>query len=280
MIMSASTPSKQSRGPSKTPTQRLAHLAQVAEALLKGRSRKEIAAELGVTPPQITYDKKQLERLWLEKAKKDIGLVKARELARIDLMEYELWNAWNKSWEDEDTRTEVTQAIEPDEKSVEDKHTDEQREAQAHVVKRTTCKRGRLPDVRYMESIQWCVEQRLKLCGIDGGTPFNASMLMNMSQANVPNNIGIFMNETLFQECMKKLTPAERKEYMDDYIRLSKAARSFMERLIEAPTRITAEGEEGSEADAPISWYYQDDLETENPQPTQSSNDHSNPNQQ
>jgi hypothetical protein len=207
--------------------QRRAHLARVARLLLKQRSRKEIAAIVGVAPSQVTYDAKQLERLWLEDAKRDIGVVKARELARIDLLEREAWGEWERSKQSSKTVTDV--GI----------------EAGASTGTRQTVRtQPRLGDPRYLAIVEWCIDLRLRLYGIDAATPFNTSVAMNMGgKINETNNAGILIDPAKFEQRMSQLSPATRTAYIDEYIRLSRLTREFLTRVLGVPTGTIIEGE-------------------------------------
>lgn len=129
----------------QTPQQREAHLANVARLYLTGYLQSEIAAQTGVSQQQISYDLKILQRRWRESSGIDFNEAKQRELARIDHLELEYWQAWRAS--------KVERKKQSAEKSGE--HTRTRLETEA-----------REGDPRYLQGVQWCIEQRCKILEI------------------------------------------------------------------------------------------------------------------
>lgn len=78
---------------------RLTRLEEVARLRLRGSSERGIAAELGISQPQVHRDLKLIESRWIEDSAELIGKAKGRELARLELVIAEAWEAWDKSKE-------------------------------------------------------------------------------------------------------------------------------------------------------------------------------------
>lgn len=78
-------------------------LAKVAELITKGYRNFEIAKVVGVSEGQIRYDRAKIEAEWREEYLKPISVAKDAQLARLDLIETQLWAAWAKSLEPEKT---------------------------------------------------------------------------------------------------------------------------------------------------------------------------------
>jgi predicted transcriptional regulator len=116
---------------------------------LAGATQTEIANEYEVSQSMISKDLKAIRKQWLASAVKDFDTLKAQELARIDRLEKEYWNAWFESKEDaEETRTEVTN----------------NRDGRHSKAVRTS--KGQTGNAQYLAGIQWCIEQRLKIFGV------------------------------------------------------------------------------------------------------------------
>ena len=71
--------------------------ANVAKRYLEGWTQARIAVEEGVSRSQISLDLQVLREEWIADAKSAIAEAKAKELAKIDYAEAELWEEWHKS---------------------------------------------------------------------------------------------------------------------------------------------------------------------------------------
>jgi len=119
----------------------------VAELYLKGWFQADIAKEFGVTQQQISHDLKVIYRLWRQSSIRDFDEIKQRELIKIDNLEKEYWNAWEKSKEDyEKTR-----------KKYQDKQLKE-------LQKEDMVLSG---DPRFLSGVQWCINKRCEILGIN-----------------------------------------------------------------------------------------------------------------
>lgn len=81
----------------RTAEQRQSDHLRISEMLVQGLSQKEIAQELGLSKYTVCRDIKRIEKLRLKLMCKNLDAVRAREIAKLDLMEKEAWAAWNKS---------------------------------------------------------------------------------------------------------------------------------------------------------------------------------------
>ena len=117
--------------------------------LYEHRTQKEIAAELGVSQATISNDLARLQAEWQETAQKDYDQAKSLQLARIDQLEREYWSAWKQSLGEN----------EMDERS-------------------KTEKRG---NPRYLQGVQWCINKRCELLGIDTGKSANTRVDVTFS---------------------------------------------------------------------------------------------------
>jgi hypothetical protein len=120
---------------------------------LRGRLQAEIAEELGIAQSTVSRDLKALHEEWRQSALIDINEAKARELARIDELERTYWAAWERSRED--AESEAKKAID----SADGKRYEVQ-----------TQRKGQAGDPRFLQGVQWCIERRCKILGIDAPT--------------------------------------------------------------------------------------------------------------
>lgn len=102
---------------------------RMSDLYLQGRLQADIASELGLSEATVSRDLKALHKEWLAGSRIGFSKAKARELAKIDRLEREYWEAWKRS------------RIE-----------------------------GQAGDPRFLAGIQWCIERRCKIMGIDAPT--------------------------------------------------------------------------------------------------------------
>ena len=134
----------------RTPTQRENDLERIAALYLKGKRQADIAAELGVSQPQVSYDLKEIHKRWRESTLVSINEAKHRELSRIDELERTYWDAWARSCEEKTkTRTE---------------------KSAGGTAKASVEKDQMLGNPAFLVGVQWCIEQRCKIFGINAPT--------------------------------------------------------------------------------------------------------------
>lgn len=143
--------------PKRTPDQRRRDLAIVANLYMQGYTQAEIAEHLNgrteedrdytISRHQISYDLISLREEWLNSALVDLDKRKAQELAKLDHLEREYWEAWHRSLQAEETIT--TEMSEDDEGR----------------MKRTV--KGSSGDPRYLQGIERCINRRIELFGLD-----------------------------------------------------------------------------------------------------------------
>lgn len=135
----------------RKPIIREAHLEQIAARYLKGETQTAIAAAIGLTQQTVSNDLKTLQKRWQQSALIAIDERKGEELARIDQLEREYWQAWERSQQPTETQSTrmVTGGI----------LTGERNEASLR-------REGQTGDPRYLTGVQWCIEQRVKILGL------------------------------------------------------------------------------------------------------------------
>ena len=126
---------------------------RVAELYLKGWLQADIAKEIGRSQSTVGRDLLELRKQWLESSLVDTDKAKAKELARIDVLEREAWDAWLRSQEDVETVTQRAYEL----KGVPIKEA-------KRVVK------GQTGDPRYLDRVSWCIQQRSKILDLEAAT--------------------------------------------------------------------------------------------------------------
>ena len=132
--------------------QREKDLERTAELYLRGVYQTDIAAQLGVTQQTVSKDIKALQTRWQESALTNIDEMKSRELARIDELERTYWAEWEASKEERSSTT--TKAVE---------HIGNKSQRNEATIR----KEERLGDPAYLRGVQWCIERRCAIVGID-----------------------------------------------------------------------------------------------------------------
>jgi hypothetical protein len=131
--------------PKRTKFERERDLERISAMYLQGYTQTYIAEEIGVSQPVIYRDLDEVKKRWRESSVMSMTEAKARELERIDVLENTYWDAWRRSNEERTkTRTSATEA------------------GKAAFVEKETL----IGEKRYLEGVQWCIEQRCKILGI------------------------------------------------------------------------------------------------------------------
>lgn len=83
-------------------TEVLARRESVARRYLQGATQAEIARAFNLSQQQISLDLKAIRAAWLASAVRDFDTARAQELAKIDTVEQEYWQAWERSQQDKE----------------------------------------------------------------------------------------------------------------------------------------------------------------------------------
>jgi predicted XRE-type DNA-binding protein len=137
----------------RTPFQREEDLVQITRLYLQGRTQRDIAEVVGVSQGQVNHDLKLIQQRWRESSIMDMNEAKQKELARIDEVEIQFWEAWERS---KNERTRARQ--ESDGKS---------KDGKPNVVRATMEKEQRDGNPAFLAGVMSCIERRCKLLGLD-----------------------------------------------------------------------------------------------------------------
>jgi DNA-binding transcriptional ArsR family regulator len=133
--------------------ERVAHLAEVSRRYLSGEPQYKIAEALGVYPSTITYDLKRLQEQWLASSLQDFNAARAAQLARVDHLEREYWDAWERS------KAQITVTVKESTLTGNRKRVKGSERVEDHVG-----------NPAYLAGVQWCIEARSRLLGLNAPT--------------------------------------------------------------------------------------------------------------
>ena len=139
--------------PTRTADQMLNDRRIIAERYLRGDYQADIARDLGVSQQQVSYDLKAIRAAWLTAAVRDFDAARAQELAKIDAVEREYWEAWERSKKDKETTLHDVDG--------------------AKQIKKATIRReGQSGNPAYLVGILTCIERRCSILGLDAPKRF------------------------------------------------------------------------------------------------------------
>jgi hypothetical protein len=125
-------------------------LAETARLFLEGKSQRAIAVELGVVHSQVVYDLRIIFRHWRASQVRDFDILVETELRQIEHLQATYWAAWYRS--QRDAVVETTERVDGE---------------AAKVLARVQRKVGPVGDAVYLAGVQWCIERRIRLLGLD-----------------------------------------------------------------------------------------------------------------
>jgi len=146
------TKKKAHRKPRRSASQLARDRRRIAELYLEGWLQADIAEELELSQSTISNDLNALHKRWLESSLIDFDQAKAVEIAKVDKLEREYYRAWRESKEDKEI-------------SVTEKAVGEKPRSTAQIRRE-----GQVGDPRFLAGVQWCIERRCKILGIDAPT--------------------------------------------------------------------------------------------------------------
>lgn len=140
----------------KTPrskAQREADLLALSSLYLQGYTQAEMGERFGVSQSQISLDLKKVYERWRESSVINFDAAKQRELERIDEVERAYWQAWRDSRRDSKKTKKL--AI---------------RAGAGETIRGEEANETRSGNPEYLKGVQWCIEQRCKILGINAPT--------------------------------------------------------------------------------------------------------------
>lgn len=154
--------------PKRGPQRRQADLILTEQMYLAGHSQAAIAKAIGVSTAQISYDIEELRTRWRERTAMNLDAKKSEELARIDRLEMEYWDAWRRS--QQDFKAQTVRKAEGKAKSAEvSQHTE-----------------NRYGDPRFLEGVLRCIAKRCEILGINAAIKLDADITIADDWTNDP----------------------------------------------------------------------------------------------
>lgn len=130
---------------------------RVARLYLEGKTQTEIAGELKVSQPTVSEDLAWVRGEWKKSAEFAFGDRVAEELARLDEVEREAWQAWERS------KKKLKRVSTKTVKNVPEASKDPAVEREEE----TSVEEGRDGDPRHLNVVMDCIDKRCKILGLD-----------------------------------------------------------------------------------------------------------------
>ena len=138
-------------------------LMRVSDLYLQGVPQFRIAELVRVAPSQVSYDLKILRQRWREVNLSNIDDIITDQLVKLDRMEAELWDAWERSKRDFIEHRKKGTGL----AKVEGKDGKDDEMIAISEVTHTT--KEKEPNAAYMSGILAIIDKRLVLLGVEGG---------------------------------------------------------------------------------------------------------------
>lgn len=149
--------------PRRSKAQRERDLVQIADWLLwePDLTQTDMAERLDVSQRTISNDISELEERWKQAQTEALDLVKGREAAKLDKVEQEAMQAWERSKEDTKERRHTVKAKAQRSSAGE---LGQPQPVEVHNVEKTV---ERIGDPRYLHVVLGAMDRRAELMGLD-----------------------------------------------------------------------------------------------------------------
>lgn len=156
-----------------SPLETSKHLHNVSELYLKGLKQWEIARETGISAASVSRCLQLVQAEWRTARIDNINEIKMREVQRIDVLEREYWDAWKKSQQDKIITKSRSGTI-----------------GLNGINENSETIEGQVGDPRFLQGIQWCVDKRCEILGINNTAKNESSSIVVKSIViQLPSNI-------------------------------------------------------------------------------------------
>ena len=141
-------------GPKRSKIQREYDLQEVTALYCQGWYQSKIVEHLAkhrpykVTQQTISYDLKAIKKKWLASSLRDFDEARSTELSKIDNLEAVAWSEYLKSQEPVIKKKTVMKI-------------------DGHTTEATQEGQTGLGDPKYLDTVKWCIDRRIKLLGLD-----------------------------------------------------------------------------------------------------------------
>jgi hypothetical protein len=177
----------------RTAAQREKDLTIISEMYLAAYRQDEIAKRIGVHRTQITYDLNEIRARWMKDAVRKIDERKGEELARLDRLEMEYWDAWRKS--QEEFKSTIVKKAEGKSKSAEvSQHTE-----------------NRYGDPRFLDGALKCIAKRCEILGVNAPVKINADLTVTDEWTEDPQ-VRLLVAEQMMKDAELELTKQRKNK--------------------------------------------------------------------
>lgn len=128
---------------------------KIANMYLRGIYQAEIAEQIGLSQSTVSRHLHEMQAQWMASSLVDINERKAQEVAKIDQLEREYYEAWTRSQLDAEVKTTRARG-----KRIKDN------KPIPEEVEQTERREGRTGNPAFLAGVQWCIEQRCKIFGL------------------------------------------------------------------------------------------------------------------
>lgn len=139
--------------------QRDVDISRIAPLYIQGKNYREIAEILGLSIKQVAVDITSIKEDWRKTYIEDFNEYRKRELLKIDLLEAEAWEAWEKSKKGRTSKVKTAE----DSQQFGSRRSATEEHSESHG------------DVQYLQIVHTCVNTRARLLGMYGAAPINNS---------------------------------------------------------------------------------------------------------
>lgn len=148
---------------------------QVTALYLEGYTQTEIAHQLGMKQETVSYDLRQVDKLWQKEMILDREREKRAQLKRIAKREREAWAAWQRSCAPHESTTREATEEGPG-------------QGRRKAIVRTEAQVG---DPRFLTELGRCVQQRNELLGLVAPPQLNLNILIQQTISKVAAEYGL-----------------------------------------------------------------------------------------
>jgi hypothetical protein len=141
---------------------------------LKQKPMGVIAQQMGVSIATISKDIAAIREIWRNTNNTNYGELKERELAKVDTLELTYWNAWEASLK---VKSKIVKRSTRGKRSETLEASEEQQETYG--------------DPRFLAGIQWCIDKRCDILGLNAPT------------RNLNLNLSVMSDEELDRELQR-----------------------------------------------------------------------------
>ncbi len=146
----------------RTDFQREADLPKIADLYRAGHTQRAISQQFGLSQGQICQDLAEIKRRWKAESVEFFTSKIEEELSKIDNLEITYWNQFDESRQDEICITVETKTV-----TLKGDDGGDSVDLPATETKRTIKTTKRVGDRGFLTGVEWCIERRCKLLGLD-----------------------------------------------------------------------------------------------------------------